>query len=238
MPRIYGSPRGKTIRIGSSPYRTTASVLIHNIRIRSSACSSASTGTMSMKEQESGLRSANALSTAMAEGSGSNPSPAKDPLSGSASRPSDDTADRGIPILIVEDNAGDISLLRTALKRKRLDGQISVVRDGEAALKFADSLDSEGSSPGDSQPQAVCPQLVILDLNLPKVNGREILKRFRASARLSTVPIVILSSSQDDRDKVAVLNLGATRYLHKPLNLEEFMDIGSAVEALLSGSDE
>jgi DNA-binding response OmpR family regulator len=57
--------------------------------------------------------------------------------------------------------------------------------------------------------------------------------------RLSTIPIVILSSSQDERDKVAVLSLGATLYLHKPLNLEEFMDIGTTVEALLSsGSGE
>ena len=133
-------------------------------------------------------------------------------------------------ILIVEDNAGDIMLLRTALKRKRLDGELTIVRDGESALKFADTLDS--------RPDAVCPHLVILDLNLPKVNGREILKRFRTSLRLSTVPIVILSSSADERDKIAALSLGATQYLHKPLNLEEFMDIGTTVEALLSSGSE
>jgi len=138
---------------------------------------------------------------------------------------------RAVPILIVEDNAGDITLLRTALQRKRLDGELIVVRDGEAALKFADGIDSE--------PDGACPRLVILDLNLPKVNGREILKRFRASPRMSAIPIVILSSSQDERDKVAVLNLGATRYLHKPLNLEEFMEIGTTVEELLAvDSDE
>jgi chemotaxis family two-component system response regulator Rcp1 len=135
-----------------------------------------------------------------------------------------------MPILIVEDNAGDITLLRTALKRKRLDGALTVVRDGESALKFADIIDS--------RPDAVCPDLVILDLNLPKVNGREILKRFRRSVRLSAVPIVILSSSADERDKVAALSLGAKRYLHKPLNLEEFMDIGTLVEALLSAGNE
>ena len=130
----------------------------------------------------------------------------------------------------MEDNAGDISLLRTALKRKRLDGELIIVRDGEAALKFADSIDSQGD--------VVCPHLVILDLNLPKVNGREILKRFRACVRLSTVPIVVLSSSQDERDKVAALNLGATRYLHKPLDLEAFMDIGTTVEGLLSSGND
>ena len=135
-----------------------------------------------------------------------------------------------MPILIVEDNAGDITLLRTALKRRRLDGELTIIRDGESALKFADTIDT--------QPDAACPHLVILDLNLPKVNGREILKRFRASVRLSTVPIVILSSSADERDKVAALSLGATAYLNKPLNLEEFMDIGATVEALLSPGNE
>jgi DNA-binding response OmpR family regulator len=113
-----------------------------------------------------------------------------------------------------------------ALKRKRLDGQLIIVRDGDAALKFADNMDA--------QPDAVCPHLVILDLNLPKVNGREILKHFRASARMRTIPIVILSSSEDERDKIAAFSLGATQYLHKPLNLEEFMDIGTTVEGLLS----
>jgi two-component system, chemotaxis family, response regulator Rcp1 len=129
-------------------------------------------------------------------------------------------------ILIVEDNAGDITLLRTALKKKRLDGMLTVVRDGESALKFADTIDS--------LPDAVCPDLVILDLNLPRVDGREILKRFRASGRLRTAPILVLSSSGDERDKVAALSLGATQYLHKPIDLEEFMNIGTTVEALLS----
>jgi two-component system response regulator len=162
----------------------------------------------------------------MADGSGSNPSPAKEQPSASPSRNDDETADRGIPILIVEDNAGDITLLRTALTRKRLGGALTIVREDDAALRFADTIDS--------QPDAVCPLLVILDLNLPKVGGREILKRFRESARLSAVPIVILTSSEDQRDKDAALSLGATRYLHKPLNLEEFMNIGAIVEALLS----
>src|SRR4051812_13877559 len=113
-------------------------------------------------------------------------------------------------ILIVEDNAGDIILLRTALKRKGLDADLTIVSDGESAMKFADTIDS--------QPDAVCPRLVILDLNLPKVNGREVLKRFRTSLRLGPVPIVILSSSADERDKIACLSLGATCYLSKPLN--------------------
>ena len=230
MPRISVFPRGWTTRIGSSPCRTTGSVSIHSTRIRFSVSSSASTEMTNMREQVSAWRSASASSTAMADGSGSNPNPARDQISNSASLHRDEPAGRAIPILIVEDNAGDISLLRTALKRKRLDGELIIVRDGEAALKFADSIDSQGD--------VVCPHLVILDLNLPKVNGREILKRFRACVRLSTVPIVVLSSSQDERDKVAALNLGATRYLHKPLDLEAFMDIGTTVEGLLSSGND
>jgi len=128
-------------------------------------------------------------------------------------------------ILIVEDNAGDITLLRTALKAKRLDGEMTIIRDGESALAFADTVDSGL----DTQ----CPRLVLLDLNLPKVNGREILKRFRTSVRLSAIPIVVLSSSSDERDKAIALTLGATRYLQKPLDLTAFMDIGTVVETLL-----
>lgn len=128
----------------------------------------------------------------------------------------------------MEDNAGDITLLRTALRRKRLDGDLTVFRDGEAAMKFADAIEA--------QPNAACPRLAILDLNLPKVNGRDVLKRFRESARLGAIPIVILSSSSDERDKIATLDLGATCYLQKPLNLAEFMEIGTAIEALLRES--
>ncbi len=133
-------------------------------------------------------------------------------------------------ILIVEDNAGDITLLRTALKARRLDGEMTIIRDGESALAFADTIDAG--------PEATCPRLVLLDLNLPKVNGREILKRFRTSVRLSAVPIVVLSSSSDERDKASALTLGATRYLQKPLDLTAFMDIGAIVEGLLLESKE
>lgn len=129
-------------------------------------------------------------------------------------------------ILIIEDNAGDITLLRRALDNKRLGGTLTVVRDGASALDIADTIDS--------LPDAVCPDLVILDLNLPKVDGREILKRFRASMRLSRAPILVLSSSRDERDKVSALSMGASEYLHKSLDLEEFMSIGKTGEALLS----
>jgi len=134
---------------------------------------------------------------------------------------------RNTPILLIEDNAADITLIRSALQRRGLTGDVTVIRDGEKAIQYASDLDA--------CPDRPLPGLVIMDLNLPKVDGRDVLRRFHSSL-LARVPVVILSSSDAERDRQATAELGAKRYIKKPMNLPEFMEIGRLIENVLTGT--
>ena len=157
-------------------------------------------------------------------GSGWNPTPEKDRLSISRSRP--DEAGRDVrDILIVEDSHTDVFLIRDALKSAQVVANVHVVRDGYAATNFFDAADAD--------PNAPCPALVLLDLNLPKKTGAEVLKHLRESRRCQAAQVLIISSSDSVRDRASVEHLGAAGYFKKPTEYEAFMKLGPVVKALL-----
>lgn len=130
-------------------------------------------------------------------------------------------------ILLVEDNPADALLVEEALNEHQVKAELLVLGDGEKAIRFVEQFDAV------SKPR---PKLVILDLNLPKRSGKDVLRCIRAIAQWNHVPVVILSSSNapDDREQTALL--GANQYIRKPSQLEEFLSIGAVFKKFLDAS--
>lgn len=127
-------------------------------------------------------------------------------------------------VLLVEDNPGDTLLVKEALTEHRIAEGLIVLGDGERAIQFVEELEATtGPYPG----------LVILDLNLPKLTGKDVLRRIRGSAQWNHVPVVILTSSNAPQDREETARLGANLYLQKPGGLEEFLEIGAVLRAFL-----
>jgi two-component system, response regulator len=126
---------------------------------------------------------------------------------------------RQVEILLVEDNQDDVELTLHALKKENLANNIHVARDGEEALDF---LFCNGSHSDRSFQQP--PRLILLDLKLPKVDGMEVLKRLKADPRTKTIPVVILTSSKEERDLVKGYDLGANSYIQKPVDFDQFRE--------------
>jgi CheY-like chemotaxis protein len=124
-----------------------------------------------------------------------------------------------VDILLVEDNQDDLELTLHALRKERLANRIQVSRDGEEALDFLFCRNSFAERSPD-QP----PRLVLLDLKLPKVDGMEVLKQLKADARTRTIPVVILTSSKEERDLVSGYNLGVNSYIQKPVDFDQFRE--------------
>ncbi len=122
-------------------------------------------------------------------------------------------------ILLVEDNPDDVELTLRALKHYNVRNQIAVVRDGAEALDylFASGAYAERS-------KCPMPAVVILDLKLPKVDGLEVLQRMRADERTKLTPVVILTSSKEEKDMVNGYKLGANSYVRKPVDFTEFVE--------------
>ena len=131
---------------------------------------------------------------------------------------------RQVEILLVEDNPDDVELTLHALRKENLANSIHVARDGEEALEF---LFCNGVHAGRSFEHP--PKLILLDLKLPKVDGMEVLKRLKADARTRTIPVVILTSSKEDRDLVMGYNLGANSYIQKPVDFDQFRQMVKSV---------
>jgi CheY-like chemotaxis protein len=131
-------------------------------------------------------------------------------------------------ILLAEDNAADVYLIREALNEHGVDCTVQVVSDGEEVLRI---LSGEGA-----RAAAGKLALIILDLNLPRHDGIEILQRLRDTGEMAGVPVVVLTSSDSPRDRLAATQLGATRYLRKPSSLEQFLDLGGVFKDLLGQS--
>jgi CheY-like chemotaxis protein len=127
-----------------------------------------------------------------------------------------------IRILIVEDNRGDVLLVKEALKESNLQFELSHVADGEEAVQFIQRTGSHAS--------ARPPDLVLLDLNLPKRDGWEVLGEIRSQPELRTTPVVILSSSGSPEDIRRAESGDHSIYIRKPSNLEEFLAIGKRIE--------
>ena len=123
------------------------------------------------------------------------------------------------PILLVEDNPDDEALTLRALRKNNIGNQLSVVRDGEEALEF---LFCTGAY-ADRDPRDT-PQVILLDLKLPKVDGLEVLRQIRAEESTRLFPVVILTSSTEEQDMIRGYSLGANSYVRKPVDFNEFVD--------------
>jgi two-component system response regulator len=129
-----------------------------------------------------------------------------------------------LDILLVEDNQDDMDLALHALRREKLANNIVVARDGEQALDF---LFCRGAFAQRSFEHP--PKLVLLDLKLPKVDGIEVLKQVKSDPRTKTIPVVIMTSSKEERDLVAGYNLGANSYIQKPVDFDQFRETVKSV---------
>jgi CheY-like chemotaxis protein len=127
-----------------------------------------------------------------------------------------------IEILLVEDNPGDVRLTREALKTGKVWSELHVVADGEAALAF---LRHEGD-----HANAPRPDLILLDLNLPRRDGREVLSIIKSDPNLKRIPVVILTTSQAEEDILKSYNLNANCYITKPVDFDQFMNVVRVVE--------
>ena len=127
-----------------------------------------------------------------------------------------------IEILLVEDSPGDIRLTQEAFKEGKLVNRLHVVQDGEAAMAF---LRQEGA-----YAQTIRPDLILLDLNLPKKDGREVLAEIKADGALRRIPVVVLTTSRAEQDVLKVYDLHANCYITKPVDLDQFLKVVQSVE--------
>ncbi len=127
-----------------------------------------------------------------------------------------------IDLLLVEDNPGDARLAELALQDSKIRNRLAVVPDGEEALAFLRQKDQHRD--------AFRPDLILLDLNLPKKNGQEVLAEIRMSPNLMHIPVVILTSSEAEADILKSYELHANCYITKPLELEQFYQVVHAIE--------
>ena len=122
-------------------------------------------------------------------------------------------------ILLVEDNQQDLELAQRALTKANVTNRIQIARDGAEALDF---IFGEGAFAGRKLMDG--PKMILLDLKLPKIDGLEVLKRLKGDVRTKAIPVVILTSSKEQKDVIESYNLGVNSYIVKPVNFERFAD--------------
>ncbi|MDR7150877.1 CheY-like chemotaxis protein [Hydrogenophaga palleronii] len=124
------------------------------------------------------------------------------------------------PIMLVEDNPMDLDLTLRAFSKKRFGNNILVARDGEEALAFLARWEN-----GDP-----VPAVILLDINMPKVSGLEVLRQLKSHERFRRIPVVMLTSSREDRDLKAAYDLGVNSYIEKPVSFSKFMEVADHIE--------
>jgi|HubBroStandDraft_6_1064221.scaffolds.fasta_scaffold86367_5 CheY-like chemotaxis protein len=124
-------------------------------------------------------------------------------------------------ILLLEDNAGDILLVQEALQKHQIRHRLHVIRDGEEALAYVAHLGEPGAEP--------LPDLVLMDLNMPRADGGQILRAVRSHPGCAELPVIVVSSSDTLRDQARMAQLGVCRYFRKPLDFDAFMQLGAIV---------
>jgi two-component system, chemotaxis family, response regulator Rcp1 len=127
-----------------------------------------------------------------------------------------------IEILLVEDNPGDVRLTKEALKDAKVRNNLRVAMDGVEALAFLRKQGKHAAAPR--------PDLILLDLNLPKKNGREVLEEIKQDSALQHIPVVILTTSQAEQDVLESYRLRANAYVTKPVDLEQFLKVVGSIE--------
>ena len=135
---------------------------------------------------------------------------------------SDIVLGRPVELLLVEDNPGDVELTREALEEARVRNHLHVVTDGEEALEF---LRRQGR-----HAQAPRPDLVLLDLNLPRMSGSDVLAAIKGDPELRRIPVVVLTTSQAEKDVLGAYELHANAYIVKPVDLDQFLGVVRSVE--------
>jgi two-component system, response regulator len=161
-----------------------------------------------------------------------NPRLAEDPPSASPYPPMDDRSQSKVSgdteprtVLVVEDNPTDVFVIREVIERCNLNVSIRVAADGQDALRYLQQLAKLEES--------ACPALVLLDLNVPKVDGIEVLRRLRNSSRCSTAPVIVVTSSTAEADRIAAERLGAEAYFQKPTSLTAYMELAELIKRFL-----
>ncbi len=129
---------------------------------------------------------------------------------------------RAIEILLVEDNKGDVYLTKKAFEDAKILNNLHVAMDGEEALAFLNKQNGFHD--------AITPDLILLDINLPKMSGREVLDKIKNDERLRRIPVIILSSSDSEKDIIDMYDLHANSYITKPVDVEKFNEIVNAIE--------
>lgn len=129
---------------------------------------------------------------------------------------------RPIEILLVEDNPGDIILTKEAFADAKIKNNIHIAKDGEEALSYLNRLNGFE--------QSIKPDLILLDLNLPKIDGREVLDSIKSNETLCHIPVVVLTSSEAEQDILETYELHANSYVVKPINLDQFVNVIQAIE--------
>lgn len=127
-----------------------------------------------------------------------------------------------IEILLVEDNPGDVRLTREALKEGKVRNNLSVVDDGAKAIEFLYNRGPYAKAPR--------PGLILLDLNLPRKDGRQVLAEIKADPSLRRIPVVVLTTSQADEDVVRAYDLHVNCYITKPIDLDQFLKVVQSIE--------
>lgn len=128
-------------------------------------------------------------------------------------------------IVLAEDNPADVGLVREALREHNVHHELRVIADGEEALTFIDQLDRDSRLP--------CPDILLLDLHLPKHDGDEILRHLRASERCGQTPVVVLTSSDFKWERRSVESESTLHYFRKPISLSQFMQLGRIVKEVI-----
>ena len=131
----------------------------------------------------------------------------------------------GCTILLVEDNRADIFLIQEAIHTAQINAEVQIMQDGEKAIQYFERLD------GDNTLQ--CPAIMILDINLPKRPGNEVLAFMRGTRRCVNTVVLVVTSSDSERDREEMAKLGVKEYFRKPSDFESFMKLGEIVKGLL-----
>jgi CheY-like chemotaxis protein len=130
-----------------------------------------------------------------------------------------------LKVLLAEDNRGDVFLVRAALKEHHIDHELMVVADGARAINYIERIGA---------PDAPCPDVFLLDLNLPKADGHQVLEHFRAHPMCQTTPVIVVTSSDTPSDRQRAQHLGAARYFRKPSEIDEFLQLGAVIKEVVA----